>query len=98
MRVGELECGWVSLGVARKLKQAKVIDAWTASQRRVEEKQTVEAKQRATGDPLTLSTSEHVSLRRSYEEKERRVDDKDYPADVVIDRRLQEVEQGDNRA
>lgn len=77
---------------------AQVVDAWESAVARVSERNKTDAEQRATGVPLTLPGGDHVELRRAYENSYGRVADKEFPADALVERRLQEVEQGDMRA
>ena len=79
----------------RRVAQAKVIDAWESAKSRVEEKKRTEAEQRALHQPLALPSGDHMNLRRVYENMYGKVDDKRFPADNVIERRLQEVEHHD---
>ena len=57
-------------------------------------KNKAEAKQRTSGMPISLTQGEHVSLRQSFEKAFGRMEDEGFPASGVIERRLQEVEQG----
>lgn len=78
--------------VRRTVAQARVLDAWVAAEARVKERTAVEATQRSGSLPLTLPAGEHVLIRRRYEDVHGRVEESAFPSDVVIDRRLQEVE------
>ena len=67
-----------------------MLDAWQAAKCRADEKNKAEAKQRTSGLLISLTqrqSFEQVSLRQSLE-------DEGFPASGVVERRLQEVEQG----
>ena len=84
--------------VKARVIQAKLIDVWEAAKVRTEEKARTEAEQRASRMPITRPGGDLVALRRGFEDKYGRREDRDFPADSVIERRLQEVEQGDMKA
>ena len=84
--------------IKRRVAVAQLTDAWLAANTRVAENNRADAEQRATGVPLTLPGGHHVELRSAYEAKYTRVTDREYPADALVERRLQEVDQGDLRA
>ena len=84
--------------VRRRVAQARVIDAWETAQVRVEERRKAEATQRASGLPHALPVSVHIAFRRDYEAVYGRADDKAFPSDSLIDKRLQDIEQGDLQA
>ena len=71
----------------RRITQAKVIDAWQAVKYRAE-KNKAEAKQQG----------EHVSSRQSFENAFGRMENELFPAAGVVERQLQEVEQGNPTA
>ena len=48
--------------------------------------------------PISLTQGEHVSLRQSFEKAFGRMEDEGFPASGVLERRLQEVEQGNPTA
>ena len=82
----------------RRIAEAKVLDAWQAAKCRVDEKNKAEAKQRTSGVPISLTQGEHVSLRQSFGKAFGRMDNEMFPSSGVIERRLQEVEQGNPTA
>jgi hypothetical protein len=84
--------------VRRRVAQARVIDAWEAAQVRVEERRKAEATQRASGLPHVLPVSVHIAFRRDFEAVYGRADDKAFPSDALIDKRFQDIEQGDLKA
>jgi hypothetical protein len=77
---------------------ARLTDAWEAAVSRVAERNKVDAEMRASGVPLTLPGGDHVEMRRAWEVTFGRVHDRDFPADALVERRLQEIEQNDLRA
>ena len=80
--------------VLRSVTEAKVLDAWETVKARVHEKTKVQAEQRASEAPFTLTANEHVALRRSLESKAGRTRDADYPADFLVERRCREPGDG----
>ena len=70
------------------------LDAWQAAKCRANEENKAEAKPRTSGMPISLTQGEHVSLRQSFEKAFGRMEDEGFPASGMIERRLQEVEQG----
>ena len=84
--------------IQRRVSQAKVIDAWEASKHRVDERKKTEAEQRAHGQPLTLASGEHTQLRKGYQNQYGEVDDKAFPSDGMLDRRLHEIEHHELKA
>ena len=82
----------------RRIAQAKVLNAWQAAKCRADEKNKAEAKQRTSGMPISVTQGEHVSLCQSFEKAFGRMEDEGFPASGVIERRLQEVEQGNPTA
>jgi len=84
--------------IDRRINTARIIDAWETAKIRVEERARLEASQRASRTPLTLMASDHVNLRRTYEAEYGAVTDKKYPAEPAVERRFNEIEQGDLKA
>ena len=84
--------------VQATLAQAKVLDAWESVRVTVHEERKAKAAQRAGGIPITQTVSKHVAIRKSYEEQHGRTRDNEFPDESVIERRLQEVENGDLKA
>ena len=84
--------------VQRRAKQARLIVAWDAACTRSAERSKVEASQRSSQLPLTIPTGDHVMLRRSFEQSHGRTDEDAYPAESVIERRFQEIEQASWKA
>ena len=82
----------------RRVDQAKVLDAWEAARARAGEKRKTEAVQRSTSLPLTMASGDQVNPRCAYEGIFGTVEDECYPAMCVIERRMQEVEQGNSTA
>ena len=76
---------------------ARLIATWEAACSRTSERNRAEAEKRAAGLPLALPGGDHVAIRRGYELLGGRVLDKEYPAEALIERRLQQIEQGDLR-
>ena len=80
--------------LARRMSHVKFIDVWETCKVRSEERRKVEAEQRASELPLELEGNELVSIRKGFEQKQGRVSDEEWPDEPLIEKRLQEVEQG----
>ena len=94
----DLTEGDADVRLQKRVNLARMIDAWETAKVRVEERARVESEQRASRLPVTVSATEHITLRRAYEAAHGRVEDKHFPADAALERRLAEVEQGDLKA
>ena len=88
----------VDIKVARTVKIAKLIDSWQTAHSRVEETTRVAAEQVASKLPRTISRANMISLRQRYEQDFGRVLDRTFPCQSLIERRLEEVEEGEVRA
>ena len=84
--------------VRRWVAQAKIVDAWEAAKLRIDERKRTEAEQRAHGQPFTLASGEHTQLRAGYQNVYGQVDDKEFPSDGMMDRRLHEIEHHEIKA
>ena len=80
--------------LVRRMSHVKFIDVWKTCKVRSEERRKVEAEQRASKLPLELEGNELVSIRKGFEQKQGRVSDKEWPDEPLVEKRLQEVEQG----
>lgn len=78
----------------KKVSQAKLLDAWDAARCRGQERHKQEAAQRASNLPLSLPQGDIVSMRAGHEKIFGRTADDAFPAAGVLERRLQEIEQG----
>ena len=87
-----------ALKLKKRVDQAKVLDAWEGAKARAGEKHKSEAVQRASNLPLTLACGDQVTLRRFDEAIFGKAEEASYPATCVIERRMQEVEQGNSAA
>jgi hypothetical protein len=81
--------------ITRRTQVAAVIDCWEAAKRRVDEKDKLAASQVASRVPTTLPKSEHLALRKRYENDFGAVPDKGYPCPTLIEKRFQELEEGE---
>jgi hypothetical protein len=81
--------------ITRRTQAAAVIDCWEAAKRRVDEKDKLAASQVASRVPTTLPKSEHLALRKRYENDFGAVPDKGYPCPTLIEKRFQELEEGE---
>ena len=84
--------------VGRRTNAARLLDAWETCTRRIAEQRKVEAEQRADRMPLTMVRGDHIALRLRYEQDHGPLQDRFYPADGVVERRLEEVDEGECRA
>ena len=84
--------------LARRVNAARIVDAWDTSRKRQEEHDRVQAEQKASRLPLTLSRSQHINLRTRYERDHGRVADKAWPCQALKERRFEEVDEGEVRA
>lgn len=80
--------------IAARLKSAKVIDAWEAAKKRAEEKDVLEAQQRASRLPITMDGSEHVMLRMKYHQTHGKLEDRAFPCKALIESRFEQVDEG----
>ena len=79
----------------RRLASARVLDAWEAGRVRVDTINKRDAERRSERLPKSLLKSEHIELRRAYEGRFGRVPDKVWPADAYIEKRFEQVEEGE---
>ena len=84
--------------VRRQVSAAKVVDAWEVAKTRTEEATRVASEQAASRMPRTVTRSYMISLRRKYEEEFGRIPDSCFPCQALVEKRLEEVEEGEVRA
>ena len=82
----------------RRVNVARVVDAWDTSRKRQEEQDRSQAEQKASRLPMTLSRAQHINLRSRYERDFGRVGDKGWPCQALVERRFEEVDEGEVRA
>ena len=83
------------VAITRRMNAARLIDAWDACSKRQDESDRVHATQRASRLPLTMAGSQHIILRQRLENEYGRVEDAYYPCKSMVERRLEELEQGE---
>ena len=81
--------------ILRRVNCAKMVDAWDACSRRQDENDRLQATQRASRMPMTMAGSSHIILRQRYENDYGRTKDCSYPCHAMVERRLEELEQGE---
>ena len=79
----------------RRMEAARILDAWEAGRARVDIVNKRDAERRSEQLPKSLLRSEHIELRRAYEGRFGRVADKVWPSEAYIERRFEQVEEGD---
>lgn len=79
----------------RRTNLARLVDAWTTCSRRQEEHDRVQATQTANRFPLTVPRATLISLRQRYEKDYGVVKDMYWPNHALVERRLEEVEEGE---
>lgn len=82
----------------RQITLAKLVDSWDAASKRRESIDQVQADQKASRLPITLSRSQHVTLRQRYEQEFGRTQDRSWPCQHLIEKRFEEVEEGEAKA
>jgi hypothetical protein len=83
---------------AHRVSQATVIDAWeTACIRLVKEREET-AKAHATRLPRQMTGTELLAMRRAFENRHRVLEDDHAPSDSLVERRIEEIEQGEYKA
>lgn len=82
----------------RQMNCARLVDSWDTATKRAEEADRVQAEQKASRLPMTLSRSSHITLRQRYEKDHGRLQDKSWPCQQLIEKRFEEVEEGEVRA
>lgn len=82
----------------RQITLAKLVDSWDSASKRRESIDQVQADQKASRLPITLSRSQHITLRQRYETEFGRTQDKCWPCQHLIEKRFEEVEEGESKA
>jgi len=92
--------GGLAAGVAlaRRINVARIVDSWETARRRQEEADRVQAEQKASRLPMTLSRAQHINLRSRYEHDFGRQTDRAWPCQALVERRFEEVDEGECRA
>jgi len=82
----------------RRVNQARMVDAWDTASKRQQEHDRLQAEQRASRLPLTLTRARHIDLRSRYERDHGRLNDRCWPCQSLVERRFEEVDEGEVRA
>lgn len=85
-------------GRARRVLIARVVDSWQTICKRVTDKDAVESDQKARNVPTTMSRQAHIVLRNRFEKDWGKTEDKAFPSNSMIERRFEEIEEGDLKA
>lgn len=83
---------------SRRVSIAQLVDSWDTTTKRQEESDRVQAEQKASRLPMTMSRSIHINMRQRYEADFGRVHDKCWPCLNLIEKRFEEIEEGEVRA
>ena len=86
------------VAMERRINTARLVDSWETASKRLSESDRVAAEQKASRLPLTLSKSHHITLRQRFEQDFGRVPDKAWPCQALVEKRFEEVEEGEVRA
>ena len=87
-----------AVALERRINIAKLVDSWDTCRKRQEETDRVQAEQKASRLPLTLSRSTHINLRVRFEADHGRILDRAWPCQAMVERRFEEIEEGEVRA
>ena len=82
----------------RRVNVARIIDAWETSKKRISERDRIAAEQKASRMPMVLEKTQHVMLRQKYELTHAKMLDSQYPCHAMIERRLEEIQDGEPKA
>ena len=86
------------VAVQRRVNLARIIDAWETSRKRISERDRISAEQKASRLPITLERSQHVMLRQKFEAEHGRLKDHAFPCHAMVERRMEEIEEGEPKA
>ena len=84
--------------IKRTVLIARLVESWEVSKTRIEEGAKVSAEQAASRLPRTITKSSMIQLRQRYEQDHGRILDRCFPCQALVERRLEEVEEGEVRA
>jgi hypothetical protein len=79
---------------ARRSNLARVLDAWGATTIRVTEANKRDAERRADRMPKVIGGNEHVEMRFAFERRFGRIADKVWPCEMLVEGRLEMIENG----
>jgi hypothetical protein len=79
---------------ARRSNLARVLDAWGAATIRVSEANKRDAERRADRMPKVVAGNEHVEMRFAFERRFGRIADKIWPCEMLVEGRLEMIENG----
>jgi hypothetical protein len=72
-----------------------VVDCWEAAKKRITERDSLEAEQRASRLPVTIPVTEHVAMRLDFEKEHGRKKNDEYPAAPYLEARFEQIDTGD---
>ena len=82
----------------RRIEMSRMIDSWETCRTRQEKEQELAAEQRASRLPLSIGKNTHVQLRQRFENEYGEHRDTCWPAQTMVERRFEEIEEGSIRA
>ena len=84
--------------IRRTVTIARLVESWETAKTRVEEAAKLSAEQAAARLPRTIARSTMIQLRQRFERDYGRVLDRSFPCQALVERRFEEVEEGEVRA
>jgi hypothetical protein len=84
--------------VQRRVNLARIIDSWETARKRISERDRISAEQKASRLPITLERGQHVMLRQKFEAEHGRLKDHAFPCHAMIERRMEEIDEGEPKA
>ena len=85
----------IAANVQNRVAGAALVNAWEASKIRLDKRLRDEAEVRATDLPKSLPKSQHLELIRAFTAKHKELEDRDLPANQMVDSLLEQVEEGE---
>ena len=79
----------------RRATIARVVDSWGAAKRMTTERDKAAAESKANKAPFTLDRGHHIMLRQRFQTQFGTRLDSAYPCNAMIERRLEEIEEGE---
>ena len=87
-----------ALDPVHRRSQAAVLEAWEAAADRAAAERKEEAVARATRLPRSVTSNEHLAMRRAFELRWHALEDEVAASDTYVEGRLEQIEDGEFRA
>ena len=87
-----------SASAGNRVAMAKLCNAWESSCLRGKKRKEEDAEQRVSDLPRRLPRNEHAELRKTFTKRHRETEDRHTPHPEYIERKLQQLEDGDLKA